>query len=97
MYVHLGGDVVVTTDEIVAILDPRGVSGSEISREFVARAREDGRVHEVGGGTGRSLVVTTRGVYVSGLSTATLARRILGGAKHQAGQGVCAFDAPSGP
>jgi len=77
MYVHLGGDMVVTTEEIVAILDARGVAGSEINSEFVARARETGRIHDGSSGVGRSLVVTTRGIYASGFSAATLVHRIL--------------------
>jgi hypothetical protein len=77
VYVHLGGDLVVTTEEIVAILDARAVQGSDLTREFLSRAREGGRIR---GGSGqpdaKSWVVTTGGVYASGLSTATLARRI---------------------
>jgi hypothetical protein len=77
MYVHLGGELVITTNEVVAVLDARAIPTSEINREFVARAREDGRVHDGGAASGRSLVVTTRGIYTSGFSAATLVRRIL--------------------
>lgn len=77
MYVHLGGNLVVAIRDVVAILDARLVGLAEINQEFVDHARKDRRLH--GGGLPpewKALVVTVDGVYPSGISAATLARRM---------------------
>lgn len=78
MYVHLGGEFVVAVREVVAVLDARLVAGSPINQEFIRRAETAGRVR--GGGVTaecKSLVVTGDStVYASGISPATLTRRM---------------------
>lgn len=78
MYVHLGGEVVVSVRAVVAILDIRLLPSSEINREFVQRAAAGGRLR--GGAPSpdsKALVVTADlGVYPSTLSAARLARRM---------------------
>lgn len=77
MYVHLGGDLVVAVNEVVAILDVRLVEAAEINREFLDRATS-GKIVRGGGlpPDRRALVVTTDAVFTSGISVATLARRM---------------------
>lgn len=78
MYVHLGGEMVVSVLDIVAILDARLVGISEINRELVGRAIAEKRLR----GTGltpdcKALVVTKQGtVFTSGISAPTLAKRM---------------------
>lgn len=78
MYVHLGGELVVAVTDVVAVLDARAAAGSAITEEFVRRAQAAGYVR--GGGLtpeGKSLVVTRdRRVFISGISPATVVRRI---------------------
>lgn len=77
MYVHLGGDVVVPTREVVAILDARLLEPSEINRELVERATRAKKLHGPGVGPHcKALVVALGGVYTSGISAGTLARRM---------------------
>jgi len=78
MYVHLGGDLVVSVGEVVAILDARLVEASEINRELVERAVAGRRLRGEGVTPAcKALVVTRdRTVYTSGISPATLARRL---------------------
>lgn len=77
MYVHLGGELVVWAPDVVAVLDGRLVSGSEINREFVAKARAAGRLLGDGLTPGcKALVVTPASVLASAISPATLGRRI---------------------
>lgn len=67
----------VAIRDVVAILDRRAIGPSEINREFLERARQDGRVS--GGGEAddwKALVVTAGDVYASGISAPTLARRM---------------------
>ena len=78
MYVHLGGEMVVSVVDVVAILDARLVATSEVNRELVDRAVTEKRLR----GTGltpdcRALVVTRQGtVFTSGISAPTLVKRM---------------------
>lgn len=77
MYVHLGGDLVVRVTDVVAVLDARLLVASEINREFVEKSRAARRLRGDGPVEGgKALVVTTRAVIASGISPATLVRRI---------------------
>jgi len=78
MYVHLGGEMVVAVTEVVAVLDARHIAGSPINEEFVRLARAAGYLRGRGlTAESKSLVVTRdRTVYASGISPATLARRM---------------------
>lgn len=79
MYVHLGGDIVIRVTDVVAVLDARLLASSEINREFVDKSRHSRRLR--GGGPGedrKALVVTAIAVIASGISPATLARRMAG-------------------
>lgn len=78
MYLHLGQDVVVTVSEVVAIVDLAAIQrrGFQLA-DVVGAARERGEVVHLADGAGTSLVITTRGVYVSSISPLTLRRRVL--------------------
>ncbi len=78
MYVHLGGELVVAVTEVVAVLDARLVSVAEVNQEFVERAGAAGRIRGGGLTPGCKSLVVTRDltVYASGISPATLARRM---------------------
>ena len=78
MYVHLGGDLVVAVMDVVAVLDARLVAGSVINEEFIGHAQAAGRLRgQSAPAEGKSVVVTRdQAVYVSGISPATLARRM---------------------
>lgn len=81
MYVHIGGDVVLRVEEIVAILDARLLRASETNQQFLQQAATQGRLRGYGLAGARSVVVTTRGVYPSPVSPATLGRRARMGVK----------------
>ncbi|MDR5693782.1 MAG: DUF370 domain-containing protein [Armatimonadota bacterium] len=77
MYVHLGGDLVVLTTEIVTILDARLLEKSEEIRCLIERAAKEGRLR----GNGitaecKTLVITSSAIYPSTVSSVTLAKRI---------------------
>ncbi|HEY3249377.1 MAG TPA: DUF370 domain-containing protein [bacterium] len=76
MYLHLGGNLVVAVRDIVSILDGRMVGSSEVNQEFVDHARRNHRLHGGLPAEWKSLVVTVEGIYPSGISAATLARRM---------------------
>mgnify|MGYP003816578223 FL=1 len=75
MFIHLGEDVVIHSDEVIAILDWRIIEKSEIMAAFIDRYKEDGKVIDIGKKFTKSIVITTETVYVSPLSSLTLKRR----------------------
>ena len=79
MFLHLGQDTVVRTDEIVGIFDIETTSVGKITRQFLARAEEELRITNVSQDLPQSFVVCLdqggMRVYISQISTATLRRR----------------------
>ncbi len=78
MYLHLGGDVVVSIQEVVGIFDARLLEGNEDNRQFMEAARAHGRIRaEVPPAECKAVVVTTGGVYTSVISSLTLQKRVM--------------------
>ena len=79
MYLHLGNDVVVTTEEIIAMFDIDACTVSKKTRDFLALAQKRGQVVNVSYELPKSFVVCqkdgTTTVYISQLSTKTLSRK----------------------
>ncbi|MGE6676866.1 extracellular matrix regulator RemB [Bacillus pumilus] len=72
MYIHLGDDCVVSTREIVAIVDYK-MKSSSVVEEFLQKL--EGQIISLSQGTPKSIVVTTKSVYYSPLSSSTLKKR----------------------
>ncbi|MBU8637536.1 extracellular matrix regulator RemB [Bacillus pumilus] len=72
MYIHLGDDCVVSTREIVAIVDYK-MRSSSVVEEFLQN--QEGQIISLSQGTPKSIVVTTKSVYYSPLSSSTLKKR----------------------
>ncbi|MDM5318433.1 DUF370 domain-containing protein [Bacillus altitudinis] len=72
MYIHLGDDCVVSTREIVAIVDYK-MRSSSVVQEFLQK--QEGQIISLSQGTPKSIVVTTKSVYYSPLSSSTLKKR----------------------
>lgn len=82
-YLHLGGDTVVRTRDIVGIFDMEKTTESALSRQFLADAQKGGRVFTVSYELPKSYVVCceadgTETVYIAQVSAATLRRRLEG-------------------
>ena len=79
LYLHLGQDTVVKTDEIVAIFDLENTSISKITKGFLADAEKSGRVFNVSYELPKSFVIcNSKGkttVYITQISSATLKKR----------------------
>lgn len=76
MYVHIGEEVVLRVGEIIAIVDARLAQTSEVNQEFFQRGAAAGRLRGERLSDARSVVVTTRGLYPSQISSVTVARRV---------------------
>ena len=81
MYLHLGNDVVINTEKIVAMFDIDACTVSKKTRDFLAAAQKNGEVINVSYELPRSFVVCNdkgkTSVYISQLSTKILSRRKL--------------------
>jgi extracellular matrix regulatory protein B len=73
MYIHVGEDVMVKTDEIVAIIDKDTVQFSEEMQLFLKKKEK--QTSNLAKGTYKSLVVTVDQLYLSPLASATLKKR----------------------
>ena len=82
MYLHLGGDTVVATGDILGIFDLDNASWSKHTRAFLRRVQQEGRVINVTDDLPRSMVLCRihgeERVYISLLSSATLMKRAEG-------------------
>lgn len=83
MYLHLGSNVSVPTEDIVGIFDLDNASTARATRQFLKNAEEEGMVITVGSDLPKSLVVccpkgSWQRVYISPLASATLLGRVEG-------------------
>ena len=79
MYLHLGQNTVVDTEQLLGVFDLDNSTVSKHTRDFLARAQKEGRVVNVSMELPKSFVVCRNKegetVYLSQLSSATLLRR----------------------
>ncbi|USK59890.1 extracellular matrix regulator RemB [Peribacillus asahii] len=73
MYLHIGEDILVKTDEIVTILDKKLLESSPILAEFLQQ-KANVTLH-LAKNSIKSIVVTTKHVYYSPLASMTLKKR----------------------
>ena len=79
MYLHLGKNTAVDTDDIIAILDMDNLTIAKNSREFLRRAEENGSVITVAEDVPKSVVLVRQDhvnkVYITNISSRALAGR----------------------
>ncbi len=75
MFLHLGGDIVVLKKDIIAILDARP-KNSAVTREFIDIAKDEGFIQPISNADKeKSLVITSKEIYISPISCTTLKKR----------------------
>jgi len=78
VYLHIGGDVVVDTKSIVAVIDVSSPYQSDVNREFIQVAEIEGLLKPVAlGYKTKSCVITSDKVFLSSISSATLRKRVM--------------------
>ncbi|MCM3702553.1 extracellular matrix regulator RemB [Paenibacillus macerans] len=75
MYIHLGGEKVILSSELVAIFDISIEQSSKISKQFISHALEEKNVVRIGEEEAKSIVVTQNAIYYSPISSATLKKK----------------------
>ncbi len=81
MYLHLGADTVVRSSTILGIFDTDNTTLSKITRDYLSRAEQEGRVVTITYELPKSFVVCREEngderIYLSQLSAATLKKRL---------------------
>jgi len=75
MFLHIGADVLVRRDSIVAICDMTMARRSVATRELLELAEAERRLSRIGEGTPKSFVLCDEKVILSPISCNTLLRR----------------------
>ncbi|MCR6104689.1 DUF370 domain-containing protein [Salipaludibacillus agaradhaerens] len=75
MFIHLGGDMVLKAECIVAILDHNSQDLSEENQEMMKDHKKRKATIRVTDDTPKSMVITKKDIYLSPISSHTLKRR----------------------
>lgn len=78
MYIHLGGEKIIRSRELIAIFDIASDKPSKLPKSFFTHAEQEKTVEKIGDEDPKSLVVTETKLYYSPISSSTLKKR----AKH---------------
>jgi extracellular matrix regulatory protein B len=77
VFIHLGGDTVIRSKDVIAILDRQVKETSETIGEFLEFYQQEDKVEEITKDMSKSIVITNEKVYLSPISSSTLKRRAL--------------------
>lgn len=76
MFLHLGGDVVVPKNEVIAILNIQLMKKNETNKEFMKISDEEGFTNTISDkDSAKSVIITTKNIYLSPISSVTLKKR----------------------
>jgi hypothetical protein len=75
MYIHLGGDKVIRSRELIAIFDISNDKPSKLPKTFLTHANQEKKVEKIGEEDPKSMVVTEAKLYYSPISSSTLKKR----------------------
>lgn len=75
MFLHVGGDFVVPTDNIIAIIDANLVEIAPVTREFIELAKSEKKITDITNGNPKSYVLTNEKIIASPISSLTLQKR----------------------
>lgn len=75
MFLHLGGEKIIRSSELVAIFDLSIEKSSKISKQYIQHAKKQNHIEIIGEEESKSLVLTKKKVYYSPISSSTLKKR----------------------
>lgn len=79
MYLYIGQETVIPTDDIIGIFDLENTSTSRLTKSYLAAVQQSGQVIEVSTELPKSFIVCAHdgkpAVYLSHISPATLKKR----------------------
>lgn len=78
LFIHLGNDVMIRTNEIVAILEGEPFLQNKRNRRFLDGYEKAGHMTDIGEQDTKSVIITDNHAYLSPFSPVTLKHRIEG-------------------
>jgi hypothetical protein len=75
MYLFLGGDVTVKSDDVIGIFDIEECSVSRTTAEYLSFCQKNGRIVNVSEDMPKSFIVCTDKTYISNVSNDTINKR----------------------
>ena len=75
MYIYLGGDIAISTTDIIGIFDMDTSTVNKATRDYLSKAEKDKKVVYVNYELPKSFIVCRDKIYVCPLNTATLLKR----------------------
>lgn len=81
MYIYLGGDTVIKSDDIIGIFDMDTSTVNKASRDYLSKSEKEKKVIYVNFELPKSFIVCKENIYVCPLNTSTLLKRINKGKK----------------
>ncbi|MCT2535516.1 DUF370 domain-containing protein [Aquibacillus koreensis] len=75
MFIHIGNDNVIRSDDVIAIIDNNLVSSSTINEQMLFNQKKDKKVVDPEQDIAKSVVITKEFIYYSPLSVLTLKKR----------------------
>ncbi|HHY19956.1 MAG TPA: DUF370 domain-containing protein [Firmicutes bacterium] len=78
---HLGEEIVIPFNKIIAILDVKTLSLSEINTEFFQTAQDEGFIRKISDKVKSYIITTDNDIYLSPISSVTLKARFEKGYK----------------
>ncbi len=75
MYIYLGGDIAISTKDIIGIFDMDTSTVNKATRDYLSKAEKDKKVVYVNYELPKSFIVCSDKIYVCPLNTATLLKR----------------------
>lgn len=75
MYIYLGGDIAISTKDILGIFDMDTSTVNKSTRDYLSNAEKNKKVINVNYELPKSFIVCKEKIYVCPLNTATLLKR----------------------
>ena len=79
MFIHLGGDTVISIKDVISIMDIESSNLSNTTKEFLSIAEDEGFIRKISEDDPKSFILTEKNnktiIYLSPISSVTLLKR----------------------
>jgi extracellular matrix regulatory protein B len=79
MFIHLGGDIVISIKDVISIMDLESSNLSNTTKEFLNIAEDEGFIRKISEDEPKSFILTEKDnktiIYLSPISSVTLYKR----------------------
>ena len=79
MFIHLGGDTVISLKDVISIMDVESSNLSNTTKEFLSIAEDEGFIQKISEDEPKSFILTEKNnktiIYLSPISSVTLYKR----------------------